>query len=299
MKVKIKEKFSNVSIFSVIVFVLLAVYSICLLYMIFWALTTSVKTEDDYLFGGALSLPKTFDWSHYKVVYDEFVVEVTRNGEKYYYGVLDMLINSVIYAGVGSFIAALVPLVVSYITAKYDFWYCKVINTMVIVLLGVPIIGNTSSMIAVLNALGLYDSFVGLFVMSFGFVSIYYMIFYASWTGIPNAYREAAEIDGANDFTVMCRIMFPMMTKIFTTVLLMIFVSTWNDYQTPFLYAPSIPMLSRGVFVVTRSSGDNGVLSNTPTRMAAVMLILIPISIVFIVFNKKLMGNVSMGGLKE
>ncbi len=299
MHCKIKDKVKNVSVFSIIVFLILAAYSLCLLYMIFWAFMTSVKNYDDYLFDSAIAFPKTFDWSSYAVVFEEFSVTIQKNGEMYNFGVLDMFFNSVIYAGIGSLLSTLVPFVVAYITAKYDFWYSKVINTMVIVLLGLPIIGNTSSMIAVLNALNLFDSFIGLFMMGFSFVSIYYMIFYASWSGIPNAYREAAEIDGANDFTVMCRIMFPMMTKIFTTVLLMIFVSRWNDYQTPLLYAPSIPVLARGVYTVTKTSGNAGSLSNTPTRMAAIMVVLIPISIVFILFNKKLMGNVSMGGLKE
>lgn len=61
MHCKIKDKVKNVSVFSIIVFLILAAYSLCLLYMIFWAFMTSVKNYDDYLFDSAIAFPKTFD----------------------------------------------------------------------------------------------------------------------------------------------------------------------------------------------------------------------------------------------
>ena len=59
---------------------------------------------------------------------------------------------------------------------------------------------------------------------------------------------EAAQIEGAGNYTVMFRIVFPMISKIFTTLCLIEFITLWNDYTYPLLYLNSYPTLAYGIF---------------------------------------------------
>ena len=105
-------------------------------------------------------------------------------------------------------------------------------------------------------------------------------------------------MDGASQLRIMTSIILPLSVKIISTVWLILFVQLWNDYQTPMLYLPTLPTLAYGVYYVTEidHSGD---LTQTPIKVAGCMLLALPILVIFIFLKDKLMGNVSMGGVKE
>ena len=126
---------------------------------------------------------------------------------------------------------------------------------------------------------------------------MYFFVYHAFFKGVPDAFREAAEIDGASDFTIMVRIFFPLAVKIILTVFLIQFVALWNDYQTPLLYLPTHPTLAYGVFYLSYFQLHEWY--HTPIRMAGCIMLVIPILIIFIAFKNKLMGDISLGGIKE
>ncbi|HBX25557.1 MAG TPA: hypothetical protein DEF61_04855, partial [Firmicutes bacterium] len=143
------------------------------------------------------------------------------------------------------------------------------------------------------------------FLRFFSGAGMYYFVYYAFFSSISDAYREAAEIDGANDFVVMLKIYFPMAIKTIGTVFLIQFIALWNDWQTSMLYLPTHPTLARAVYEMSLTKSDMGtglekyLLQATPCKITASMMLAVPITVIFIIFRNKLMGNVSMGGLKE
>jgi len=90
--------------------------------------------------------------------------------------------------------------------------------------------------------------------------------------------------------------MFPMATGTFFTVLLIKFIEFWNDYQTPLIFMPSKPTLSLGLYLYSVSPENQ--LSSVPLKLAGCILVMIPTIILYSIFSEKLIGNVSMGGLK-
>ncbi len=303
LKMRKKLSFSPI---KVIIFLVLFVYSAALVYMIAWGFFTSLKSEHSYMYdtGNPLSLLPTggfaaLEWSNYKVVYESFQIKVVKTAM--IYDIWGLLGNSIFYAVVSSLLGAAVPFVVSYITAKYNYSYCKIINTMVIILIALPIIGSTAPTIRVLNDLGIFDTRSSIIILHLNFINTYYLIYYASWKGVPNEYREAAEIDGASEYAIFFKIMCPMMYKMYFTIFLILFVGLWNDYSFSLLYTPSLPVLA---YAVQQLSAIGIKMGNIDTRippiaLAASMMLLLPILILFIAFHDKLMGNLSMGGLKE
>ena len=126
------------------------------------------------------------------------------------------------------------------------------------------------------------------------------MIFFEFFNTIPAAYREAAEIDGASQLRVMVLIYFPLAAKMFGTIFLIQAIELWNDYNSVLLYMPSHPTLVYGIFRIVVGEGGTDMMKYPATeRIAATMLLAVPTMIVFFIFKDRIMGNLSMGGLKE
>ena len=113
-------------------------------------------------------------------------------------------------------------------------------------------------------------------------------------------------MDGASHFTVFIKIYFPLSVILFGTVFLLKFVDLWNDYTAVNLYMSNLPTLTYTIWKVTRTGmlikingTDRNVADLVPVTMAATYLAALPTVALFIAFSDKLMGNLSMGGIKE
>ena len=104
-------------------------------------------------------------------------------------------------------------------------------------------------------------------------------------------------MDGAGNFTIFFKIVFPLILGTFITVILIKFIDFWNDYTTPLWYMTSFPTISLGLFNLV--SGTKNGTASTQGELAASMIVFIPNFTIFIIFRDKLIGNISMGGLKE
>jgi multiple sugar transport system permease protein len=166
----------------------------------------------------------------------------------------------------------------------------------VIVTMILPIVGNLPSEITVAKFFGFYDHIWGLWLMKANFLGMYFLVFFEFFRGIPKEYTEAAKIDGAGNSMILSHIMLPLAKNTFFTVMLITFIGYWNDYQVPLIYLPSYPTAALGMYYMAYTT-DNG-LSTIPMRMTGAMLMLIPILIVFLIFQKRLIGNLAIGGIK-
>lgn len=289
---------SGVSPFAVIVFVLLILYTASFLLPVLWGVNLSLKTNNNaelHPFG--INFPLRF--KNYVTVFEEFKVPVyTETGSHVYY-MEHMLWFTLVYAVACSFVNIAVTCLVAYITARFDFKICRIIDGVVIVAMILPIVGSMPSELRIMRALGMYDSLWGMMIMKANFVGgTTFLIFNVAFKGFPKDFEEAAWIDGASNFTVMMTIMMPMIKATFSTMWLLSFIGFWNDYQTPLLYFPSKPTLSYGLYrFTTDTAGVAG--TSTPLALATCFLLMIPILIVFLFTSEKFIGNVSVGGLKE
>jgi ABC-type glycerol-3-phosphate transport system permease component len=122
-------------------------------------------------------------------------------------------------------------------------------------------------------------------------------VFHAAFSSIGKEYFEAARIDGANDFIICFKIILPLVRNMFFSIFLLKFILFWNDYQSPLLYLPTHPTLSLGAYNLrTNTSSD---VAGAPAQMAICMIMMIPVLALFVAFRKMIMGNISMGGVKE
>lgn len=293
-------KKSKPRLFYIVVFVILFAYVISIFMPIIWGFFTSLKDQTEFR-NNVVGLPKGWPWEwkwmNYINVTDGLYEQITTDEGRFYVRFPMMLANTIAYAGGSAIIQTLVPCIVGYMTAKFDYKFSRFINLMVVILMVIPIVGAAPSEIQILKTLHLFDNMVGNYIQKFNFLGMYYLVFYAAFKTLPNDYLEAAYVDGASEFRVMVQIALPMVGTVMGTVLLIKFIDFWNDYQTPLLYLPSYATLARGLFSLSqRSQGD---FATVPFRMAGCMVLALPILILFLIFKEKLMGNISMGGIKE
>ena len=207
-------------------------------------------------------------------------------------------IYTLLYSGGGALFATFMPMFMGYLCAMYKNKASTFLYALVVFLIATPIVGTMPATVNLMRSIRLYDTFVGEWIRRSSFTNIYFLLFFAYFKGLSLGYSEAAEIDGASQLSVMFRIYLPLALNMFFTIYLILFVNFWNDFTTPMMYIPSKPTLSYAIYYTTTL--DSGSSFNHATRrMAALMVFAIPVIVIFSIFNKQLMTNLTMGGMKE
>ena len=306
---KRRDKFSPITIAMLLI---LSIYCFILLFLLLWAFMQIFKHPLDFSknliwFPSSKAPQRGFTLINLRALFifaEESEWMPAGSGNVTNVSLFQVAINSIIYALGGSLVNATVTCLMAYLAAKYAYTYSKIIYSIVIVVMVIPVVGAQASEIEVLTNLGLYNSRFGFLVLKAGFVSMYFLVFYETFKGMPMTYNEAAMIDGASDWYVMTRICMPLAVNVFTTVALITFIQYWNDYQMAMLYMPSYPTLAYFLFKVQHASNNIKVdgrsynPANAPMRMMATVVLMTPILIIFIALHEKLMGNLSIGGIK-
>lgn len=290
-----KDKKFSIDWFSVGMFTFLTIISLILIYIIFWVFITSLKVQEDFRVN-KLGLPKWFVIQNYQYILNHFTAR-TYVAPYEYIGVGEQLINTLLYVLVTALLQTIIPCLTAYAATKYDFFFSKILSFIVLMVLSLPIVGSQPSEIQLLRQLGLYDTFVGVYLMKGYFISMYFFVFSAVFKSINKSFYEAAEIDGGGQFTMLFNIALPMAFYTITTVFLIMFITHWNEYQSILVYLPSHLTISVGLQRI--SEATQGPLTLTPLKMAGCTVIMLPTLLIYIFFNKKVLGNVSMGGVKE
>ncbi|MCL2751610.1 MAG: carbohydrate ABC transporter permease [Firmicutes bacterium] len=281
----------------IVLLIVLVIYTVVLLLPLFWGLFASLKSVDEFRLN-IIGLPKDWAFDNYPFVLRTFEKEVTtRAGEQRVVGTAEMFLNTVLYVGGCSLLSAASPFLMAYLNVKFKYKFNNVIYGVVIVTMMLPIVGALPSELRLLNLLKIYNTWYGIFIQSMGFLGIYFLVFHASFRTVSNELSEAAYVDGASEFRAMIQIVMPLARGAFFTVLLILSIGRWNDYQGPLIYLPSHPTLAVGLFDLSRSLIND--LNHVPMRMAGCCMLMLPILVLFMLFHKKLMGNLQFGGLKE
>ncbi len=287
---KIKRSFGRRSlserIVYAIVFVIFAIFALSYVYCLLWCAISGLKTHEDVVMK-PFKLNTEWRFKNYLDLFD-----LLRVGNTDFFG---MLGNSVYFSVVGAFLATLCTAMTAYVTSKYKFKGSGIYFLAALVMMILPIYGTGGSMYLLLDKLNLLDSPM-MIITSMGGLGVNYMYFHAFFQNVSWNYAEAAQIDGASDYTVFFRIMLPQAMPMFGAIFLLIWMAEWNNYSSALLYLPNMPTLAVGIFLFQQDMTSSARLD---ILYAGSFITCIPPLILFICFNKVLMNNVSLGGIKE
>jgi ABC-type glycerol-3-phosphate transport system permease component len=127
-------------------------------------------------------------------------------------------------------------------------------------------------------------------------------ILFGSFQGISKSYSESAEIDGANEWQIFFKIIFPQVFPVIVALLVSNFVTKWNDYTMSQITLNKYPNLAYGLYTFEKASiyGNDSIMATYGNGIyyAALVLTALPGVILYATFQNLIIKNMTVGGLK-
>jgi len=285
-----KKKFSGYSnsakVVCGIVVVVFTIYALMLVFPYLYALDISLMKNGKAFIKNPVHIPWPLHFENYIKAFKQLEV----NNNNYY----QMLFNSLWYSTLTPVLGLFVSTCTGYVVCKYNFRGRKFVYNAVLVVMMVPIMGSFTAQYKLYTQLKLVNSPLILITSAGGFGGTFLYV-YSFFKTVSWNYAEAAFMDGAGHFLVFYKIMMPLIMPMLLAFFVMGFVGAWNDVQGTLTWLEEMPTLSYGIYAYEQMAKYY---ANQPVYFAGVMLSIIPVVILFILFQDAIMNNVSIGGLK-
>lgn len=184
-----------------------------------------------------------------------------------------------------------------YALARLQFRGRTTVFALLVGVMAVPGVVLLIPKFLVLNQLGIYDSYTGMVLPLLADAAGVFIMknFFES---IPASIEEQARIDGAGVFRTFWSIVLPMSMPALMTIVILSFQGSWNELNHFIVSTqnPDLTTLTKGVAQL--SSGQLSQGTQYPLKLAAALLMTVPVAIVFFVFQKRIM-NSTAGAVKE
>ncbi|MDR1867967.1 MAG: carbohydrate ABC transporter permease [Treponema sp.] len=273
----------NNIISQIIIYFIMAIFTVLAIYPLLWLVIQSFKTTQEYLTTSKLSLPEHWSAQNYPYVW-----------EMAHFGIL--LINSIIYTAITVTATIVFGLMAS-------FAFAKIPSKATPLLHGVFIVGILLTLQSILVPLFLVEMNTGLLNTRLGVLIPYIglglpMAVYLGTDfvkGIPGAIIESARIDGAKFLKIFTAIIVPMSAPVAMTLGILTFTGTWNEFMlitilTDHYTSQSIPV------GISKFSG--ALASDYSRQFSALVMGVIPMIIFYVTFRKQITKGVAAGAVK-
>ena len=265
-------------------YVILAVLALTYIYPFVIAISGSFKTDAEANADPMALIPQTFTYEAY---------------ERLFLGT-DLPLwaaNSVFITVVVTVFRVFFDSLAGYALSRLRFKGRNAIFALFIAVLAVPSVVLLIPRFLVIKELGLYDTYGGMIIPLLADAAGIF-IMKQFFDSIPASIEEAARIDGAGVFRTFWSITMPMATPAVITLTILSFQGSWNEFAHFVIsrQSPELHTLTTGVGSLV--SGQLGSGTQFPLKLAAAVLMTIPVAIVFFVFQKRIM-NASAGSVKE
>ncbi len=273
------------NILHILIFTVLALWSLSMFACLFWLINNSVKAPLEYELSQVTLAQNPFQ---YLQNYLDAFTEMTVKGNNFF----NMLWNT-LWVTFGNITLQVISSVVfSYIIARYKFPGRNLIYWVVITQMMLVTVGNLPATYRLYDALGLTNSPMILITNLSGTAN--FLIYYATFRGISKEYAESAFIDGANHFQIFGSVMVPQVKGVVLATVITSFIANWNEYMNFILYLDQYPSIASGIYYFKLASADQ----NYPMLLSAVVMSIIPVVVIFAVFQKEFINIDISGGLK-
>ncbi|MFD1546372.1 carbohydrate ABC transporter permease [Nonomuraea guangzhouensis] len=250
---------------------------------LYWLINTSLKTGPD-LSTASLTPPRP--------TLDNYLAVL---GDSRFLGAL---VNSIIVATTTTILALTVASFAAYPLARLTMRGKFLILSIVLSVTTFPGIAIAAPMFALWNDLGLYNTLVGLIIPYLTFtlpLSIYTLVSF--FKEIPVELEEAAYIDGTSPFLAYYKVILPLAAPSIATVGILAFIFAWNEFllAATLTYSPTARTVPVAIAFFTGASEYEQPLG---TISAASVIISIPLVLLVLVFQKKIVSGLTAGAVK-
>jgi multiple sugar transport system permease protein len=203
------------------------------------------------------------------------------------------LLNTLAVVAIGM-VGLLLMAMAGYGFAKFSFRGKETLFFLVLTTMMIPVQVTMIPTFLILNAMGLTNTLLGIalptLVSAFGV-----FLFRQFMSTIPTEIIEAARIDGAGEVRIFARIILPMSGPIMAVQAVLTFITGWNSFLWPLVVATDEKLytLSVGIALLNQQ-----VATNPSLQMAASALMVVPVLVVFIIFQRHIVQGFALSGLK-
>ncbi|MDK8483253.1 carbohydrate ABC transporter permease [Corynebacterium sp. MSK105] len=249
---------------------------------LFWILMTSFKAKGDIYTDPVNWLPPVWETENYS--------DATTRVPFWTY-----LRNSVLITAALSIIKIVLGVISAYALAILRFPGRHLVFLLVISSLMVPSEITVISNYALVNSLGWRNTFVGIIVPLAG-VAFGTFLMRNHFLSLPYELVEAARMDGAGPIRLLTKVLLPVSWPTLTAFSVITMVNEWNTYLWPFLMADTedVAPLQVGLTMLQNNDG----VTNWGPVMAATILTIIPMVIIFLALQKYMIQGLTTGAVK-
>lgn len=272
-----------------VVYALLITYAVCVIYPMFWLVTTSLKPDSEiFLQPFALPRPDNLHFSNFALAWTDGHFA-------------NHLFNSLWLTVVSVAITVLLAAMAAYALARFSFWGARPAFFFFLGGLMIPIQLAIVPLFFQLKSMHLLNNRFGLLVvyLAFGFpFSIF--ILTGFFKTLPASLHESARIDGAGEFRAFWHVMLPLARPGLITVAIFLFLGNWNEFLVAFITLSGkdterLGTLPLGLANLTITSQYR---SNYGVAFAGLVMMLVPTLIAYLFLQKHLTKGITAGAIK-
>jgi multiple sugar transport system permease protein len=260
-----------------------AVIIVAALFPVLWLLSLSLKTPATVNDGRLI--PKSFSFDNYSSIFNQDIFTKA-------------LRNSIGIAAISTIIAVILASMAAYAIARLEFPGKRLILAASLAIAMFPPVSIVGPLYDMWRSLGLYDTWPGLIIPYMTFtLPLAIFTLSAFFREIPWELEQAAQMDGATPAQAFRKVILPLAAPgVFTTAIL-VFIYAWND----FIFALSLTSTTRAQTVPPAIQSFTGVSQFTaPTGAiaAAAIIVTIPIVIMVLFFQRRIVAGLTAGAVK-
>jgi trehalose/maltose transport system permease protein len=278
-----KETDTKTVVLRVLFYLLVAAIIVFNLFPFVWALLSSFRPSSE-LFSTKL-LPTQLTLAHYQAVFKD---------ARFVAG----LINSIIVAGCTVLIALGLGSLCAYALGRLPFRFKGPVLYLVLTMTMFPTIAVLSGLFVMLKTLSLFNTRQGLIVTYLIFTmpfTIWVMTQY--FRSLPKELEEAAYVDGASPLKVFWDILLPLTVPGLVSTGLLAFIAAWNEFLFALTFTVTDTMKTVPV-VISQFSGSSSFEQPWGSIMAGSMVVTIPLVILVMVFQYRIVEGLTSGAVK-
>lgn len=248
-----------------------------------YVMLSSLKTPSEIIKVPPTFFPTQPTWSNYTTIFNDPKVPLAL-----------FFFNSIVVAGARVAITLFTSSLAGYIFARYEFGGKGVMFGIIMAQIMIPFQMIMIPLYLILVQLGLIDTLWGLIIPAmidaFGIFMMRQFI-----EGIPRELIDAGRIDGASEFRIYRDLILPQLSAPLASLGIFTFMATWNDYLWPLIVITTherrtLPLL------LTWYSSSHG--SRPSLTMAASVIVLLPIIVIYVLFQRQIVANAATTGFK-
>ena len=261
------------------------IFTLIMIFPMYWMIISSLKTTEELLLSQPTFWPQNLYFDSYRLVFEKFPMGA-------------FMVNSLIVTVACCLIQLVTGVLAAYAFSKGDFWGKEAIFTLILGALMVPIQVTFIPTYLMVSRGGMINTFAGLILPEC--VSAYFIFMLRqNFKAVDESYLDAARVDGMGRLGIIKNVLVPMNKPTIVTVTVISLINGWNSYFWPKMVTTNNTRRTVSIALreILQSYAGNEIM-NYNQIMAASLICIVPITVLFLLCQKYILTGFSKSAMK-